>query len=78
MKFKVRLDNGRLIEVNEENLEKANPPQYDYCEDLSQLRFINETSLLHVIRQRYMTPKLIYTYIGMLCFSFLYIFGFNN
>ena len=67
VKFKIRLDNGSLIEVNEENLEKANPaPQYDYCEDLSQLRFINETSLLHVLRQRYLTLKLIYTYIGIL------------
>jgi hypothetical protein len=70
VKFKIRLDNGSLIEVNEENLEKANPPQYDYCEDLSQLRFINETSLLHVIRQRYMTLKLIYTYIGSKIYKF--------
>lgn len=69
VKFKIRLENGSLIEVNEENLEKANPsPQYDYCEDLSQLRWLNETSLLHVIRQRYFTLKLIYTYIGMFNF----------
>ena len=65
VKFKIRLDNGNLIEVSEDSLEKANPsPQYDYCEDLSCLRFINETSLLHVIRQRAQTLKLVYTYIG--------------
>lgn len=65
VRFKVRLENGNLIEVNEEMLEKANPsPQFDYCEDISSLRFINETSILHCVRQRYHTLKLIHTYIG--------------
>ena len=65
VKFKIRLENGQLIEVNEENLEKANPsPQYDNCEDLSLLRFINESSLIHTIRQRYLTHNLIHTYLN--------------
>ena len=64
-KFKVRLDNGHLIEVNEEDLEKINPPQqFDFCEDLSQLRFINETGLMHTIRQRYQTLGLTHSYLG--------------
>ena len=65
VRYKIRLENGALIEVNEEYLEKANPsPQFDYCEDLSHLRFINESSLLHCIRQRYLTLKLMHTYIS--------------
>jgi hypothetical protein len=65
VKFKIRLENGQLIEVNEENLEKANPsPQYDNCEDLSLLRFINESSLIHTLRQRYLTHNLIHTYLN--------------
>jgi myosin heavy subunit len=62
IRYKVRLENGSLIEVNEEYLEKANPsPQYDFCEDLSHLRFINESSLIHCLRQRYITLRLVHT-----------------
>ena len=64
VKFKVRLENGNLIEVNEEDLEKINPSKYDFCEDLSQLQFINESSLIHTIRQRYEIMKLEHSYIG--------------
>ena len=58
------MDNGNLVEVAEENLEKVNPHQFDFVEDLSQLRFINESSILHVIRQRYLTLRLIQTNLG--------------
>jgi hypothetical protein len=71
-KFRVKLENGNIIEVNEENLEKINPsPQFDFCEDLSRLRFINESSLIHAIRQRYHTLKLIHTNIGSNCLLIL-------
>lgn len=71
-KFIVKLENGNIIEVNEENLEKINPsPQFDFCEDLSRLRFINESSLIHAIRQRYHTLKLIHTNIGSNCLLIL-------
>lgn len=53
-----------MIEVNEEDLEKINPSKYDFCEDLSQLQFINESSLIHTIRQRYETMRLRHSYIG--------------
>ena len=32
---------------------QANPPQFDRVEDLSSLRFVNESSVLHTLRQRY-------------------------
>ncbi|XP_067133284.1 unconventional myosin-XVIIIa-like [Centruroides vittatus] len=60
----IKLDtNGELIEVDEEDFEKANPPQFDRTEDLSNLRHINESSILFVLRERY-AAKLIHTYIG--------------
>ena len=58
IRFKVRLETGNLIEVNEEDLEKINPSKSDFCEDLSQLQFINESGLMHTLRQRYQTLKL--------------------
>jgi myosin-18 len=39
--------------VEEEDVEKANPSSFDLVEDLSQLRFLNESSVLHTLRQRY-------------------------
>lgn len=42
---------------------QANPPHYDKIEELSQLRYLNESSVLHVLRQRY-SSNLIHTYLG--------------
>ena len=63
-KVKVQLDcNGDIIEVDEDDVEKANPPGFDKVEDLAQLRFLNESSVLHTLRQRY-GNKLIHTFAG--------------
>ncbi|XP_048583145.1 unconventional myosin-XVIIIa-like isoform X2 [Nematostella vectensis] len=60
----VKLDHGgELITIEEENIEKANPPQYDRAEDLATLRYLNESSCLHTLRQRY-GSNLIHTYAG--------------
>ena len=63
-KVKVQLDcNGEVIEVDEDDVERANPPGYDKVEDLAQLRYLNESSVLHTLRQRY-GNKLIHTFAG--------------
>ncbi|XP_067938271.1 unconventional myosin-XVIIIa-like isoform X2 [Watersipora subatra] len=50
---KVRLDKGsHVLEVDENDLERSNPPSLDLCENLSSLTYLNESSLLHVLRQR--------------------------
>lgn len=60
--MKVKLENSdQVLEVDEDDLEKANPTPLDKIEDLSQLRYINESSVLHVLRQRY-GNNLIHTY----------------
>ena len=49
----VKLDcNDEVIEVDEDDVEKANPPSFDRVEDLAQLRYLNESSVLHTLRQR--------------------------
>ncbi|GAB6030070.1 Myosin XVIIIA, variant 2 [Chamberlinius hualienensis] len=63
-KAKIKLDeNGQVVDVEEEDVEKANPSQFDQVEDLSQLRYLNESSVLHALRQRY-ASSLIHTYAG--------------
>jgi myosin XVIII len=44
-------------------VEKANPEFLDFCEDISQLKYLNETSVLNSLRQRY-ANNLIHTYAG--------------
>ena len=51
------------FQVEEDDVELANPPGFDKVEDLAQLRYMNESSVLHVLRQRY-ANNLIHTYSG--------------
>uniref|UniRef100_A0A914WZ91 Myosin heavy chain n=1 Tax=Plectus sambesii TaxID=2011161 RepID=A0A914WZ91_9BILA len=56
---------------NEMNLKKGlmqemNPPKFEKTEDMSNLSFLNDASVLHNLRQRYFN-MLIYTYSGLFC-----------
>jgi myosin-18 len=51
------------FQVEEDDVEKANPASLDKVEDLAQLRYLNESSVLHTLRQRY-GNSLIHTYAG--------------
>ncbi|KAL8198976.1 UNVERIFIED_CONTAM: Unconventional myosin-XVIIIa [Gekko kuhli] len=63
-KVKVKLDyDGAVLEVDEDDVEKANPPSCDRTEDLASLVYLNESSVLHTLRQRY-GGNLIHTYAG--------------
>ncbi len=42
---------------------QANPPSFDRCEDLAALLYLNESSVMHSLRQRY-GGNLIHTYAG--------------
>ncbi|XP_041660084.1 unconventional myosin-XVIIIa isoform X10 [Cheilinus undulatus] len=53
-KVKIRLEHdGTLLDVDEDDIEKANPPSYDRSEDLASLLYLNESSVMHCLRQRY-------------------------
>ncbi|XP_042636440.1 unconventional myosin-XVIIIa [Orycteropus afer afer] len=53
-KVRVRLDHdGAVLDVDEDDIEKANAPSCDRLEDLASLVYLNESSVLHTLRQRY-------------------------
>ncbi|XP_026678087.1 unconventional myosin-XVIIIa [Diaphorina citri] len=63
-KVKVKVEvTGVEVTVDEDDVEKCNPSQYDTCEDLCSLRHLNESSVLHTLRCRY-ASNLIHTYAG--------------
>ena len=45
-----------------------NPPKYDCCEDMSNLTYLNDASVLFNLKQRYI-ERLIYTYSGLFCIA---------
>ncbi|XP_060537758.1 unconventional myosin-XVIIIb-like isoform X3 [Pantherophis guttatus] len=61
---RARLDtDGSVVEVDEEEVQKANPSSLDYTEDLATLVSLNEASVLHVLHQRFQS-QLPYTFSG--------------
>jgi len=50
----------------QEQIQQVNPPKYEKSEDMSNLTYLNEASVLHNLRSRYQA-KLIYTYSGLFC-----------
>ncbi|XP_060521399.1 myosin heavy chain, muscle isoform X19 [Cylas formicarius] len=72
----IRGTKGDLVTVlvpggEEKNFKKdlvtqVNPPKYEKAEDMSNLTYLNDASVLHNLKQRYYA-KLIYTYSGLFC-----------
>nr|XP_040037420.1 unconventional myosin-XVIIIa-like [Gasterosteus aculeatus aculeatus] len=63
-KVKIRLESdGSLLDVDEDDVEKANPPVFDRVEDLASLQYLNESSVMHSLRQRY-GGNLVHTHAG--------------
>ncbi|XP_069617298.1 unconventional myosin-XVIIIa isoform X7 [Ranitomeya imitator] len=63
-KVKIRLENdGTILDVDEDDVEKANPPSHDRVEDLASLVYLNEASVLHTLRQRF-GGNLLHTFAG--------------
>ncbi|KAK2507533.1 hypothetical protein MC885_003223, partial [Smutsia gigantea] len=63
-KVRVKLDHdGTILDVDEDDVEKANAPSCDRLEDLASLVYLNESSVLHTLRQR-SGAGLLHTYAG--------------
>ncbi|PVU97471.1 hypothetical protein BB559_002021 [Furculomyces boomerangus] len=62
-KVKVHLVNGKDVQVDPNIAEKVNPPKFDRKEDMAELGYLNEASVVHNLKQRY-AQGLIYTYSG--------------
>ncbi|KDN45270.1 P-loop containing nucleoside triphosphate hydrolase protein [Tilletiaria anomala UBC 951] len=55
---------GSMKNVATDDLSKMNPPKFEKAEDIADLTFLNEASVVHNLRQRYHSG-LIYTYSGL-------------
>ncbi|XP_076340345.1 myosin heavy chain, muscle-like isoform X2 [Tachypleus tridentatus] len=52
--------------LKKDQLQQVNPPKFEKAEDMSNLTYLNDASVLHNLKQRYYA-KLIYTYSGLFC-----------
>jgi len=59
---------GETKEYKQELVTQVNPPKYDCCEDMSNLTYLNDASVLFNLYQRYV-ERLIYTYSGLFCIA---------
>eukprot|EP01083_Nonionella_stella_P108829 316804_1 len=57
---------GGETSVKSDTLMEVNPPKFNKCEDISNLSFLNEATVLWNLRDRYQN-MLIYTYSGLFC-----------
>ncbi|NXM36312.1 MY18B protein, partial [Oxyruncus cristatus] len=63
-RVRVRRDeDGTVTEVDEDSVQRTNPPSLDQAEDLAALISLNECSVLHTLRQRF-RARLPCTYAG--------------
>lgn len=46
----VRDDNNETYAVKEEDVQDVNPPKYYQCEDMANLTYLNEASVLDVLK----------------------------
>ncbi|XP_011883424.1 PREDICTED: myosin heavy chain, muscle isoform X24 [Vollenhovia emeryi] len=62
----VGLPGGETKQFRKDQLSQVNPPKFEKAEDMADLTYLNEASVLHNLKQRYYA-KLIYTYSGLFC-----------
>ncbi|XP_063624530.1 myosin heavy chain, muscle isoform X34 [Cydia splendana] len=62
----VGLPGGETKDFKKDLVGQVNPPKYEKCEDMSNLTYLNDASVLYNLKQRYY-HKLIYTYSGLFC-----------
>ncbi|GFS94674.1 myosin heavy chain, muscle [Nephila pilipes] len=57
---------GDERQAKKDQLQQVNPPKYEKTEDMSNLTYLNDPSVLYNLKERYYA-KLIYTYSGLFC-----------
>uniref|UniRef100_A0A0A9XG03 Myosin heavy chain, muscle n=1 Tax=Lygus hesperus TaxID=30085 RepID=A0A0A9XG03_LYGHE len=62
----VKLPGGETKDFKKDLVGQVNPPKYEKAEDMSNLTYLNDASVLYNLKQRYY-HKLIYTYSGLFC-----------
>lgn len=62
----VKLKDGNTKQIKKDDLQQVNPPKFTMAEDMADLTYLNDASVLENLRARYY-HKLIYTYSGLFC-----------
>jgi len=62
----VEITPGDTRSFKKDLVAQVNPPKFEKCEDMSNLTYLNDASVLYNLKSRYVT-KLIYTYSGLFC-----------
>ena len=50
----VKTSKGEIVKVKEEDIQQMNPPKYEKCDDMADLTYLNDATVLHNLRTRYM------------------------
>jgi len=58
--------NNKSVTVKRDTLLQMNPPKYEKCEDMADLTYLNDATVYHNLRERYVNWY-IYTYSGLFC-----------
>ena len=61
-----RLCDGKIKKYSPDDVEPQNPPKYELLEDIANLTYLSEASVVHDLGERY-RKFLIYTYSGLFC-----------
>ena len=56
----------KTLTVKRDALLQMNPPKYEKCEDMADLTYLNDATVYHNLRERYVSWY-IYTYSGLFC-----------
>ncbi|XP_021367481.1 myosin heavy chain, striated muscle-like [Mizuhopecten yessoensis] len=64
---KILADNSTRT-VKKDDIQQMNPPKFEKLEDMANMTYLNEASVLHNLRSRY-TSGMIYTYSGLFCIA---------
>ena len=50
----VKTAKGDTAKFKEEEIQQMNPPKYEKCDDMADLTYLNDATVLHNLRTRYM------------------------
>ncbi|XP_037787098.1 myosin heavy chain, muscle-like [Penaeus monodon] len=64
----VSIPGGETKNFKKDQVTQVNPPKYEKCEDMSNLTYLNDASVLYNLKSRYQA-RLIYTYSGLFCIA---------
>ncbi|XP_061702261.1 myosin-8-like isoform X4 [Syngnathoides biaculeatus] len=62
----VETDCGKVVMVDQDDLQPMNPPKFDKIEDMARLTHLHEPAVLFNLKERY-AAWMIYTYSGLFC-----------